>query len=49
VSGGVLDKHKPIAPLLGSLIINIAAGYGQTPLGYRLVFTAATLFLRSSL
>lgn len=34
-----------IAPLLGSLIINIAAGYGQTALGYRLVFTAATLFL----
>jgi len=33
------------APLLGSLIINIAAGYGQTALGYRLVFTAATLFL----
>jgi len=34
-----------IAPLLGSLIINIAASYGQTALGYRLVFTAATLFL----
>lgn len=33
------------APLLGSLIINIAASYGQTALGYRLVFTAATLLL----
>ena len=33
------------APLLGSLIISIAASYGQTALGYRLVFTAATLFL----
>jgi len=28
-----------------SLINNIAAGYGQTALGYRLVFTAATLLL----
>jgi MFS family permease len=34
-----------IAPLLGSLIINIAASYAQTELGYRLVFTVATLFL----
>jgi MFS family permease len=34
-----------IAPLLGSLIIAIAHGYGQTLLGYRLVFLAATFFL----
>jgi MFS family permease len=33
-----------IAPLLGSVIINIAAGAGQTALGYRLVFGAAALF-----
>ncbi len=33
------------APLLGSLIINITASFGQTALGYRLVFTAATLLL----
>jgi MFS family permease len=34
-----------IAPLLGSLIINIANLYGQTEPGYRLVFTVAALFL----
>jgi MFS family permease len=34
-----------IAPLLGSFIINIAGGYGQTALGYRLVFMVATAFL----
>ncbi|HZS75950.1 MAG TPA: MFS transporter [Ktedonobacteraceae bacterium] len=34
-----------IAPLLGSLIISIADQSGHTELGYRLVFTAATLFL----
>ncbi len=34
-----------IAPLLGSLIINLAARAGQTELGYRLVFTAASVFL----
>jgi MFS family permease len=34
-----------IAPLLGSLIINVANHFGQIALGYRLVFTAATLFL----
>ena len=33
------------APLLGSLVIYIAAIYGQTALGYRLVFTVATLIL----
>ncbi len=33
------------APLVGSLIINMAAGAGQTALGYRLVFGAAALFL----
>jgi len=33
-----------IAPLLGSVIINIAAGAGQTAVGYRLVFGAAALF-----
>jgi MFS family permease len=33
------------APLLGSFIIFIAASYGQTALGYRLVFTVATLIL----
>ena len=33
------------APLLGSLVIYIAASYGQTALGYRLVFTVATLIL----
>jgi hypothetical protein len=31
--------------MLGSLIINLAAGAGQTALGYRLVFGAAALFL----
>jgi hypothetical protein len=30
--------------LLGSEIINIAAGAGQTAVGYRLVFAAAALF-----
>lgn len=34
-----------IAPLLGSLIINIASRFGLTELGYRLVFTAAALCL----
>jgi MFS family permease len=33
------------APLIGSFIIYIAASYGQTALGYRLVFTVATLLL----
>jgi MFS family permease len=33
------------APLVGSLIINMAAGFGQTALGYRLVFGAAAFFL----
>lgn len=33
------------APLIGSLIIYIAASYGQTALGYRLVFTVATFIL----
>lgn len=34
-----------IAPLLGSLIINVANAYGQTDLGYRLVFIVAAFFL----
>ncbi len=34
-----------IAPLLGSLIINVANIFGNTELGYRLVFTVAALFL----
>jgi MFS family permease len=34
-----------IAPLLGSLLIHIAAGSGQIEIGYRLVFIAATLCL----
>lgn len=34
-----------IAPLLGSLIINVANIYGQTELGYRLVFSVAAFFL----
>ncbi len=34
-----------IAPLLGSLIISAATGFGQTALGYRLIFGAAALFL----
>ena len=33
-----------VAPLLGSVIINVAAGAGQTALGYRVVFGAAALF-----
>lgn len=33
------------APLLGSLLITITGAYGQTALGYRLVFAVATLFL----
>jgi MFS family permease len=33
-----------LAPLLGSMIINSAAGAGQTAVGYRLVFAAAALF-----
>jgi MFS family permease len=34
-----------IAPLLGSLIINITDRFGQIELGYRLVFMVASLFL----
>jgi len=34
-----------IAPLLGSFIINITDKYGQAVLGYRMVFSAATVFL----
>src|SRR5581483_2137204 len=34
-----------IAPLLGSLLIHLAAGVGQIETGYRLVFVLATLFL----
>ncbi|HEU0000563.1 MAG TPA: MFS transporter [Ktedonobacteraceae bacterium] len=34
-----------LAPLLGSLIINVASHFGQTELGYRLVFTVAAIFL----
>ena len=34
-----------IAPLLGSFIINITDRYGQAVLGYRMVFSAATVFL----
>ena len=33
------------APLIGSFIIFIAASYGQTALGYRLIFSVATLIL----
>jgi MFS family permease len=33
-----------MAPLLGSIIITVTAGVGQTALGYRLVFGAAALF-----
>jgi MFS family permease len=33
-----------MAPLLGSVIINVAAGAGQVALGYRMVFGAAALF-----
>jgi MFS family permease len=33
-----------VAPLVGSMIINVAAGAGQTALGYRGVFGAAALF-----
>jgi len=33
-----------VAPVLGSAIINVAAGGGQTVLGYQLVFGAAALF-----
>jgi len=33
-----------IAPLVGSLIINFAAGAGETALGYRAVFGTAALF-----
>ena len=29
---------------MGSVIINVAAGEGQTALGYRVVFGAAALF-----
>ena len=32
-----------MAPLLGSIIINVTAGVGRTALGYRLVFGAAAL------
>jgi MFS family permease len=34
-----------IAPLLGSLIINVADRFGQIELGYRLVFMVASFFL----
>jgi MFS family permease len=34
-----------IAPLLGSLIINVADSFGQIETGYRLVFLVASLFL----
>lgn len=34
-----------LAPLLGSLIINVANHFGQIELGYRLVFLVASLFL----
>ncbi len=34
-----------MAPLLGSLIINVAAQFGSVVLGYRLVFGAAAFFL----
>jgi MFS family permease len=34
-----------IAPLLGSLIINIASNFGQIELGYRVIFAVATFFL----
>jgi MFS family permease len=33
-----------LAPLVGSLMINIAAGAGETALGYRTVFGAAAFF-----
>ncbi|HYU73894.1 MAG TPA: hypothetical protein VEL31_14535 [Ktedonobacteraceae bacterium] len=45
----VVSEQAPLpailAPLLGSLIIAITNSFGQTVLGYRLVFAAATLFL----
>ncbi|HUY76273.1 MAG TPA: MFS transporter [Ktedonobacterales bacterium] len=34
-----------LAPALGAAVIALAAGYGQTPFGYRLVFGLATAFL----
>jgi MFS family permease len=34
-----------IAPLLGSLIINIGNHFGQLELGYRMVFSTAAVFL----
>jgi MFS family permease len=34
-----------IAPLVGSLLINICVYFGQLVLGYRMVFTAAAIFL----
>lgn len=34
-----------IAPALGGLIISLANVYGQTALGYRMVFAVATIFL----
>ncbi|MEO8973201.1 MAG: hypothetical protein ABI406_16575 [Ktedonobacteraceae bacterium] len=34
-----------IAPLIGSLIINITAGFGNVSSGYRLIFGAAAFFL----
>jgi hypothetical protein len=34
-----------IAPLVGSLIINVGARFGQLELGYRMVFTVAAIFL----
>ena len=33
-----------IAPVLGSVMLNLAAGAGQTVLGYQSVFGMATLF-----
>ncbi|WP_069805919.1 MFS transporter [Thermogemmatispora onikobensis] len=34
-----------LAPLIGSLVISMAAGHDQTALGYRLVFALAAFFL----
>jgi MFS family permease len=33
-----------VAPLLGSVVINVASGAGQTALGYRAIFGAAAFF-----
>ena len=43
--GASITVPAILAPLLGSLLLNLAAGSGQTETGYRLVFTAATCFL----